>query len=221
MNPIRIVIVEDDEKTFIAEKEVIEQNEDLLIVDHISENCNIVERVKETDPDVVLMDINLTSGDDQHGIDMAIQLSLGRPEIKVVMLSGLIDEDTIRSTMGIGAACNYIVKTNPSKLPKVIRDAYNGDPEMESVVIGLILKDYQSSLQSTISSALTSHEIKMLELFYRGHSTEEVAKINNVETQSVRNAQQRISKKCFGWKWRFRRLTTFELAERAKKLGLF
>lgn len=221
MKQIRILIVEDDSNTFLAEKDIIEQNPDLKIVGHIKERSDINEIVVGCKPDVVLMDINLTEGDDQHGIDMAIQLSMTYPEIKVIMLSGLLDEDTIRSTMGIGAACNYIVKTNPTKLPKVIRDAYEGKPELESAVIDLILKDYRTSLQSTIKNCLTEHELKLLELFYRGYTQEQVAKMNNVEIQSIRNAQQRISKKCLGWKWRFRKLSTFELAERAKKLGLF
>lgn len=217
--PIRVVILEDDQACFLFEKHVIDQHGDIEIVGHAETKEMALQMAMELKPDVFLADINLNNKEDQTGIDVAIELSMSMPDLKIIMLSGLLDEDTIRSTMGLGVACNYLVKSSPEKIPQAIRDAYNGISNLDGTIIDFILKDYQDSLKSTMK--LTTHHFNVLELFYRGYAVEDVAVILKMEIQSVRNLQQQIAKKCMGWKWRLRKLTTFELAQRAKKLGLF
>lgn len=221
MDVIKVMIIEDDEECFLAEKRIIEQHQDMVVVGLIKEKSDVIALTEKWKPDVALVDIHLSSKEEQYGIEIAIQLSMAFPNLKIIIVSGILSEDSVRSTMGIGAACNYILKNNMNQLPQVIRDAYYGNVQIDSDVINYILKDYRKSLQCSIKRSLTQHELKILELFYRGYSVEQVANAICVEPQSVRNAQQRISKKCYGWKWRFRKLNTYELAKRAKKLGLF
>jgi DNA-binding NarL/FixJ family response regulator len=217
---IRVMIVEDDEECFLVEKSSIENEADMVIVGYAKDKESALTMANELKPDIVLCDINLSLKDDQFGVDVAIQLSFSLPNTKIIMLSGIINEDTVRSTMGIGVACNYLLKSDPGKIPEAIRDAYNNTPKIEGTVIDFILRDYRESLKSTMAK-LTPHHIKVLELFYRGYNVEKVAEIMSVEVQSVRNLQQDIAKRCLGWKWRLRKLSAVELAQRAKKLGLF
>jgi DNA-binding NarL/FixJ family response regulator len=203
---IRVMIVEDDPMALKVDMKILEQEDDIE-----------VEQVK---PHVVLADINLTNKEDQYGIDIAIELSIKMPGIKIVMLSGLLNEDTVRSTIGLGVASNYLIKSNPERIPQAVRDAYHNVPTVEGTVIEFILRDYQESLKATMNK-LTPQHVKILELFYRGYNVEDVAEFLKLEVQSVRNHQQSISKRCLGWKWRFKKLNTIELASRAKVMGLF
>jgi DNA-binding NarL/FixJ family response regulator len=217
---VRILIVEDDDLCFLLNKTVIEKENDLKIVGHAKTKESAIQLASELKPDVILLDINLTNKEDQYGIDVAIELSISMTEVKIIMLSGLLNKDTVRSTMGLGVASNYLLKTDPEKLPNAIREVVKGKPQLEGSVIDFIMKDYRDSLKATMMK-LNSHHIKVLELFYRGYSVEEVSDILKMEIQSVRNLQQAIGKKCLGWKWRFRNLSTIEIAKRAKKLELF
>lgn len=214
------MIVEDDPATLLLHSEIVEKEPDMQVVGSANNKEDAIALGTEIVPDVILMDINLTSKEDQHGVDIAIRLSIETPESKIIMLSGLLNEDTVRSTMGLGVACNYLLKSNPEKIPHAIRGAVTNSPAIEGSVISFILDDYKESLKSTMLK-LTPQHLKILELFYRGYSVEEVAEILKLEDQSVRNHQQTISKRCFGWKWRFKRLSTLELAQRAKVMGLF
>jgi DNA-binding NarL/FixJ family response regulator len=217
---IRVMIVEDDNVTLLALMEMLQKETDMEVVGQADNKETAIRVAHELKPDVILVDINLTKKDDQHGIDVAIHLSISMPELKIIMLSGLLNEDTVRSTMGLGVACNYILKSNPEKIPQAIRDAYNGTPSIEGTVIDFILRDYRESLKATMNK-LTPQHLKVLELFYRGYTVEQVADVLKLEVQTVRNYQQAIAKRCLGWKWKFRRLSTVELAYRAKKMGLF
>lgn len=214
------MIVEDDPATLLLHTEIVEKEPDMQVVGSANNKEDAIALGIELVPDVILMDINLTSKEDQHGVDIAIRLSIEIPEADIIMLSGLLNEDTVRSTMGLGVACNYLLKSNPEKIPEAIRGAVANNPSIEGTVISFILDDYKESLKSTMLK-LTPQHLKILELFYRGYTVEEVAEILKLEDQSVRNHQQTISKRCFGWKWRFKRLSTLELAQRAKVMGLF
>lgn len=220
MKPIKVMIVEDDEVALQVHSKQLENIEDITLVGYADNKDLAVHLAGKLKPDVILMDINLTEREDQYGIDIAIELSINMPEIKIIMLSALLNVDTVRSTIGLNVACNYLLKSNIDIIPDAIRDAYNGISTIEGSVIDFILRDYRDSLKSTMNQ-LTPQHIKILELFYRGYNAEEVAEVLKLEVQSVRNHQQKISKRCLGWKWRFKKLSTVELAQRAKIMGLF
>lgn len=220
MQKIKIMIVEDDASTLLLHESIVSKETDMQLIGTANNKEDAIKMAIELNPDVILMDINLTEKEDQHGIDIAIRLSIDIPDTQIIMLSGLLNADTVRSTMGLGVACNYLLKSNPSQIPEAIRGAANGNPAIEGTVISFILDDYQESLKSTMVK-LTPQHLKILELFYRGYSVEQVADMLTTELQTLRNHQQQISKRCFGWKWRFKRLSSLELAQRAKVMGLF
>lgn len=220
MKSIKLMIVEDDPSALTLHTNVLSGEEDIEIIGTANNKEDAINLAISLKPEVILMDINLTEKEDQYGIDVAIHLSIEIPDTKIIMLSGILNEDTVRSTMGLGVASNYLLKTSPEKIPEAVRSVYNGNPTIEGTVIDFILEDYKESLKTTMVK-LTPQHLKILELFYRGYGVEDVADTLKLEEQSVRNHQQSISKRCFGWKWRFKRLSTFELAQRAKVMGLF
>jgi DNA-binding NarL/FixJ family response regulator len=217
---IKVLIVEDDQIVSSMYQAILTTQKDIEIVGFATTKEMAMSLAKELKPHVMLVDINLTHKEDQYGVDVAIEISLSMPDIKIVICSGILNEDTVRSTMGIGVAFNYLLKTDTEKIPFAIRDAYNDISNIEDTVLEYILKDYRESLKSTMNK-LTPHHIKVLELFYRGYSVEDVGNILFLEIQSVRNLQQQIAKRCLGWKYQFRKLSAIELAQRAKSLGFF
>lgn len=220
MDKIRVMIVEDDASTLKLHSSIVNQEDDMEVIGSANNKKEAIEKAVELKPDIILMDINLTPKEDQHGIDVAIHLSTQIPQTKIIMLSGLLNEDTVRSTLGLGIACNYLLKSKPELLVNAIRGCNRGESILEGSVISFILHDYKESLKTTMNK-LTPQHLKILELFYRGYDVEEVAETLSLEEQSVRNHQQSISKRCLGWKWRFKRLNTLELAQRAKVMGMF
>jgi len=218
--PHTVFIVEDDDVALQVHRSFIEDDPNLVIVGHADTKERAIQLTTKLKPHVILMDINLTHRDDQFGIDAAIHLSIAIPDTKIIMLSGILNEDTVRSTLGLGVAVNYLLKSHPEKLKEAIYDAINGRNHIEGSVIEFILQDYQETLKSTMIK-LTKQQLTILELFYRGYTVEEVADALRLEEQSVRNHQQGIAKRCLGWKWRLKRLSTIELAQRAKAMGLF
>ncbi|NRD76646.1 response regulator transcription factor [Bacillus sp. BRMEA1] len=219
---IRVMVVEDNEAFLLLEKTFLEKEEDIEIVGWASEKEEAIAKAVELKPDVLLLDINLIKGEDQTGVKIAIALAEIIPETKIIMLSALLDEDTVRSTLGLGVAKNYVIKTEVSEIAQRVREVYEGREyeHWAGTVIEFIVRDYRETLKVAMVK-LTDKDKRVLELIYRGSSIEEVAKNLRVEKQSVSNQLQKISKKVLGWQWYFKRLNAYDLSVRAKKMELF
>ncbi|MDQ3072452.1 MAG: response regulator [Bacteroidota bacterium] len=84
------------------------------IVGEAAEGANVVEKVMETQPDLVTLDMILP---DHTGIEVLRRLKLEKPDIKVVMVSAVGQEAIVNEALQEGALA-YIVK--PFSEEKVI-----------------------------------------------------------------------------------------------------
>ncbi|NRD79804.1 response regulator transcription factor [Bacillus sp. BRMEA1] len=219
---IRVMVVEDNEAFFLLEKTFLEKEEDIELVGWASEKEEAITKATELKPDVLLLDINLIKGEDQTGVKIAIALAEIIPETKIIMLSAILDENTVRSTLGLGVAKNYVIKTEVSEIAHRVREVYEGREyeHWAGTVIQFIVRDYRETLNAA-TIKLTDKDKRVLELIYRGSSIEDIVKSMHVEIQTVSNQLQKISKKVLGWQWYIKRLSAYELAVRAKKMELF
>ena len=76
------------------------------IVDEAGDGAKAVEGYREHKPDVVLMDITMP---DLNGVDAAHQILTEYPEARIVMVTSVNRELTVRESVAAGVAA-YIVK---------------------------------------------------------------------------------------------------------------
>lgn len=221
---IQVGVIEDNEHLLKQYVQRLKKDNDIKVIGvATSKDCGL-QFAEEQMPDVLFVDINLEGGNDQLGIEIAIELSVKQPSIKIIMLSSLLTVDTVRSTLGLGVAVRYLVKGDNDNLPLVAKEVMNPDVKhitINASVYKTMLYDYSEALKTTFD--LTPTLKKVLELFYRGYSVGEVSDKMQLEMQTVANYRQAIARKCLGWQYALthKKLTTEELARRAKKLNLF
>ena len=98
--------------------------EDFEIVAEVSVGSQVVSAVRETKPDVVLLDLRMPELD---GLTCLERLRKHDPSIAVVMLSSYSDEAQIEAARQAGAL-GYVVKTvEPVDLADVVRKALSGE----------------------------------------------------------------------------------------------
>jgi DNA-binding NarL/FixJ family response regulator len=99
--------------------------EDFEIVGEVSVGTQVVSAVRETKPDVVLLDLRMPELD---GLACLERLRKHDPGIAVVILSSYSDEAQIEAARRAGAL-GYVVKTvEPVDLADVVRKALSGQP---------------------------------------------------------------------------------------------
>ena len=93
---------------------------DLLVVGSETSTAKGIEIVKNLQPDIVLLDVNISEYED--GIAAAKEISQ-MSTAKIIMITGASEKDVIQRAYAAGAA-NFLSKADFKHLPGVIRTTY-------------------------------------------------------------------------------------------------
>lgn len=118
---INILVVDDIEQTRTDIKRLLYFEEDMEIVGEASDGKIAVEKVKETSPHIVLMDINMPVMD---GIASTEAITMHYPWVSVIIISIQGEQEYLKKAMAAGAR-EYLVKPLSSEeMASTIRHVY-------------------------------------------------------------------------------------------------
>ena len=111
------LVVDDEEDIRLIVRAVIrEANHGLRVVAEATTGQEAVDRWREHEPDVVLLDHRLP---DMTGIEVAGQILAERPTQNIILFSAFLDADTVRKAAEVGVrAC--ISKADVTELPEAL-----------------------------------------------------------------------------------------------------
>ena len=125
METFRVLVADDHRLMLVAVRRALADAEDFEIVSEVSVGSGVLPAVRETNPDVVVLDMRMPELD---GLTCLTRLRKHDPTIAVVILSSYSDEAQIEAAREAGAL-GYIVKTiEPVDLPAALRSALSGRP---------------------------------------------------------------------------------------------
>jgi DNA-binding NarL/FixJ family response regulator len=120
---IRVLIADDQKLLVDSLKSIIEQDGENAVVGCARDGREALELCQSLTPDIVLMDINMPGCDGVEGTRL-IKAAFDR--IKVLVLTVLEDEQTIRRAL-VNGADGYVLKdVTPEGLKQVIKDTVGG-----------------------------------------------------------------------------------------------
>jgi DNA-binding NarL/FixJ family response regulator len=116
---MRVGIVDDHPLFRLGLRQALEQEEGISVAWDVGSVADARRVLRERTVDVILMDVHL--GDDAGGVEATYALARERPEIKVVLISALIDDVVVRAARRAGAA-GYLAKdVRPEQLARALR----------------------------------------------------------------------------------------------------
>jgi DNA-binding NarL/FixJ family response regulator len=128
---LRVLIVDDHEVLRTGTRQVLEASEDIVVVGEADDGKAALAMIDGLDPNVVLIDIRLP---DRSGIDVARQLTLTHPGIRVVILSAYDDDEFVRAALEAGAT-GYLLKTMArDELVAAVRAAAQGTTVLDPIL---------------------------------------------------------------------------------------
>ena len=103
---IKLAIV--DDAPFIREvvRHMVSQHKDIQLVAEAANGQEAVEIVKNSEPDVILMDIVMP---EKSGLEAAEEILLLKPNIKIIACSTVDQESMVMKALEVGC-CSYLVK---------------------------------------------------------------------------------------------------------------
>jgi DNA-binding NarL/FixJ family response regulator len=152
--------------------------------------CELVEiEMKDYNPDVVLMDINMPVVDGIEGLRI---IKSKFPHIKVLVQTAFDDSDKIFQSISNGAS-GYILKSdNPRKILQAIEEVYEGGASMNPAIAKKVLEYFQPKEEEKI---LTLKEREVLKFLSDGNSYKMVADKLGVSYSTINTHVKHIYEK--------------------------
>jgi DNA-binding NarL/FixJ family response regulator len=183
MATIKVVVADDHRLMIEAVRCVLEAAGGFEVVGEATSGSQVLPIVSRTDPDVVILDLRMPGADGLKCLDW---LSSRHASVKVVVLSGVEDSDTIQAALNRGASAFVGKHVDPRDLPSVVRQVLD-----ESVYHALV-HALPAAASPADEAGLTPSEQKVLEALTRGLSNKEIARELWLTEQTVKFHLTRI-----------------------------
>lgn len=186
----RIVIFDDDLTRRDSLSILLNICSDMECVGVFTNAANAVNDVKETNPDLVLMDIDMPN---VNGINGTRKIKDVYPQLPIIIQTVFDDNQNIFEAIKVGANGYLLKKTPPDKLIEQIREALDGGAPMTGSVAVKILQFFQE--QPVTTYKLTDREKHILKLLVDGYSYKMIAAKSDIAYFTVCNHIKKIYEK--------------------------
>jgi len=191
---ITVTLVEDDASFRERIQMLLSQDERFAVIASVDNYTEALKELVENPPDVILMDIQLTT--EKSGIDLVWALREKKIESKIVMLTSFDDDDNVFNALRSGAN-GYLIKGESLQIIcNGIAEAFDGKAPMSARIASLLIT-YFNELGSTNKELrqLTKRENEILEKLAQGFLYKEVADQLDISPETVKKHAGSIYRK--------------------------
>ena len=191
MEHISLLIVDDHELVRTRLKATIELEDGIEVVGEAADAQAAVDQAIAHQPTVVLMDVRLGEID---GIEACRRIRETLPDVAVVMLTSSGDEDTVVSSVLVGAVGYLLKNVRREELLKAIRAAANGESLLDPSVTRGVLDRLRSleHREDPLIASLSTREREVLCLVAKGLTNREIGEQFFIAETTARNHVSRI-----------------------------
>ncbi|HET9728953.1 MAG TPA: response regulator transcription factor [Acidimicrobiia bacterium] len=177
--------------------DVLAAVDDLEIVGEASDGTEVVDRVNDLLPDVVLMDLNMPAG---GGIEATRRIRSSQPATRIIMLTVSDSEDDLSAAVRAGASA-YLLKEVPiEELADAVRSVARGNGALAPAMVPKLFNEFNVLARRVEEHAggngqLTDRELEVLRLVARGLSNKDIAAELVIAQNTVKNHMRNILEK--------------------------
>lgn len=192
---IQVLIADDHAILRSGLRMLIDAQSDMTVVAEAQNGDEVIEGVKETSPDVVILDITMPERGGLHAIHEVLKLS---PDTRVLLLTMHEEVAYLRTALAAGASGYVLKKSVDADLLSAIRAVHRGrtyvDSELASELIEHALPD-RSRTGRKGREVLSERELQVLKLVAEGFSSREIAQQIFISVKSVETYRGRFAEK--------------------------
>ncbi|MEU9063255.1 response regulator transcription factor [Streptomyces sp. NPDC048430] len=192
--PVRVVIVDDDQLVRMALRLVIDGEPDLTVVAEAADGDAAITVVDEQQPDVVLMDVRMPGRD---GLSATRELLTRPAPSRVLMLTTFDSDDLVLGALHAGALGFVLKDTQPARILDAVRTVADGNsvlsPAATARVIAAATRPQSSYARDSSReaarkqlSALTERELETARAVADGLGNPEIAERLYISVATVK-----------------------------------
>jgi DNA-binding NarL/FixJ family response regulator len=183
MKKIRILLTDDHAVLRAGIRALLEAQPDLEVIGEAGDGQAAVQRARELQPDVVVMDIGMPGLD---GLAATRQILASNPKIRILFLTQHENKEYILPALKLGAAGYVLKRAEGDELITAIRTVYAGgtflDPAIASALVSEVNRDEKTA---DPFDSLSEREREVLVLLAQGKTYQQIAEILFISPKTV------------------------------------
>ncbi len=193
MSGIKVIIFDDNDSLRDSVAMLLQNTSDFTLAGAYAHCLDVIENIKDTRPDVVIMDIDMPG---MNGIEGVRLIRKNFPTVQILMLTVFDDDEKVFAAIKAGAAGYLLKNAEPGNLLHAISEVYNGGAPMTPGIAKKILNQFQAILPDEENDYhLSIREKEVLGLLVDGRSYKMIAGKLNITYDTVRAHMKKIYEK--------------------------
>jgi DNA-binding NarL/FixJ family response regulator len=192
----RIVIAEDHRILREGLKSLLASKPEFEVVGEAEDGLDAISTVRETNPDLVLLDLSMPRLD---GLSAMRDIKKISPETRILALTVHTDEDYVLEAFNAGADGYCLKDAGRAELLMAIESIFSGKPYFSPGIADKVLEGYLEGRQkiksTTAWETVTRREREVLKLIGEGYKNKEIADLLCISVKTVEKHRSNIMKK--------------------------
>jgi len=201
MNIIKILIADDHTLIRAGIRQLLQNMHGFEVVGEASNGREAIEKIKDLQPDVVLLDIAMN---ELNGLEVAERVSRDFDSVYIIILSMYSNEEYILQALKVGAHGYLLKDSAPNELEIAINAVIRGEIYLSPSISKSLVNDYLLRISGSIKEEkekgsvfekLTSRQREILQLIAEGNSTKDIALKLNLSIKTVESHRMQIMRR--------------------------
>src|SRR5262245_46155322 len=146
---VRIVLADDHPIVRDGLKKLLKLEDDFDVVGEASDGREVLEKVQELDPDVLLLDLRMPNLD---GLAALQALQQSNRRTRVIVLTASEDKNEFVQAMKLGCSGIVLKQTAPDLIVKSIRKVHGGEIWLDSHTTAAVTRQFSTGLEGSSGS---------------------------------------------------------------------
>ncbi|KJF45110.1 response regulator transcription factor [Draconibacterium sediminis] len=191
------IIIVDDHKIFRDGLIMLLSNFNFVtVVGEAANGEEFLELIKDVEPDIVLMDINMPK---MNGIEATKHALKKYPELKVIALTSFADDEYIEQMISAGVEGYMLKRSDIEDFEEAIKKVADGGSYFSAEIIKVIsrnlYKDKERKSGEQLLDKFTSREKEILNLICKGLNNEQIAELIHLSPKTVEKHKSNLFQK--------------------------
>jgi two-component system response regulator DevR len=173
--PLRVMVVDDHELVRRAVILLLEAAGDIAVCGEAAAVAEAGPVADASDPDVAVIDLRLPDG---SGVQACREIRARRPNVQVVLLTAVADEEALAAAVVSGASGYVLKQVRGTDVVEGVRAAAGGRCRLDPGVFDAVLR--------TLGAGLSEEERELLALVAAGTTDAQIAQRRGVDEATVK-----------------------------------
>ncbi len=189
---LNILIADDHPIVRRGLKQILAETPQMAVVDEASSGREVLDKVKQRDYDIVLLDISMPG---MNGVDTLKELKAQKPDLHVLVLS-IHPEDQYALRVLKAGASGYLTKDSaPAELVTAMQRVSSGRKYISPSLADKLALNLQANVELAAHEALSDREYHVMCLIASGKTMRDIADELSLGIKTINTYRARLLKK--------------------------